>query len=295
MCNMKQQHSKSIIFVILICTIILYVGGINCVGIGVERDEEKENKWSLESLNPLSWLFPSKSDRSNTESRGTHLPISRRAGLSDIKDQKTYNDLKSDREVKERRKRRRKQPIESLRGPWKRNKSNPRVRERRRRRRKQQADRDYQERKVSHHMVENRFVSRDEYEEYYDENKLTLLDPKHERQYDPTSDLVISDYDLSENLEPQGRANDNYEEKELYPEEEFDYPTDPSDRKKRKTHRQSQRQSTYLGVTPRISTSRGDLTFFGQGVARPSAGCICRCDCCDCCPCQEGDLIYVDK
>ena len=48
-------------------------------------------------------------------------------------------------------------------------------------------------------------------------------------------------------------------------------------------------------------TSRsGDLTFFGQGIGRPTPNCICRCDCCPCCPCQETqpgvpDLIYVDK
>jgi len=107
----------------------------------------------------------------------------------------------------------------------------------------------------------------------------------------------MSDYDSSEVLEPQNRANDDYEEEVLYQEEEYDYPRASSERKKRKTNRQSQRQSsTHLDVDPRMSTRRrGDLTFFGQGVARPSAGCICRCDCCDCCPCQEGDLIYVDK
>lgn len=30
--------------------------------------------------------------------------------------------------------------------------------------------------------------------------------------------------------------------------------------------------------------------------ARPTANCVCRCDCCDCCPCKPGtDFIYVDK
>ena len=88
-------------------------------------------------------------------------------------------------------------------------------------------------------------------------------------------------------VEPKLRSNDDDDEK-LY-QEEYDYISNPSDRKKRN------RQSTSLWLPPRTSTATGDLTFFGKGIGRPSAGCICRCDCCECCPCQEGDLIYVDK
>ena len=172
------------------------MNNINCVRVGGEYGEVKDKKWSLASLNPLSWLFSSKSELSNTESRGAHLPISRRAGLSDIKNKKTYNDIISDQKLKGRRKRRRKQSSSSLQGPWKRNKSNPQLRERQRRRRKQQAAQDYKERKVSHHVVESRFANRDEYEDYYDDNELALFNLKQAmRQDEQTRDLVMSDYD----------------------------------------------------------------------------------------------------
>ena len=91
----------------------------------------------------------------------------------------------------------------------------------------------------------------------------------------------------SERQEPEGR--DHGQEGPLIFYDEYDYDIEPLERNKR------QRQPN-LDVSPkRLSSSRGDLTFFGQGIGRPSTDCVCRCDCCECCPCDEGDLIYVDK
>ena len=91
----------------------------------------------------------------------------------------------------------------------------------------------------------------------------------------------------SKRLEPEGR--DRVEEDALIFYDEYDYDIEPLERNRR------QKQSNKDVSPKRLSSSRGDLTFFGQGIGRPSTDCVCRCDCCDCCPCEEGDLIYVDK
>jgi len=87
-------------------------------------------------------------------------------------------------------------------------------------------------------------------------------------------------------LEPRRRSFDE-DDTNLY-NQDYDYDSETFKRTKRG-------HLTFLGNILKPSKSRGDLTFFGQGIGRPSTGCICRCDCCDCCPCQEGDLIYIDK
>ena len=91
----------------------------------------------------------------------------------------------------------------------------------------------------------------------------------------------------STRLRPQSRDNDEEEPIDFY--DEYSYDIEPRERKKR------QRQSSSDTSPKRLTSSRGDLTFFGQGIGRPSTDCVCRCDCCECCPCEEGDLIYVDK
>ena len=88
-------------------------------------------------------------------------------------------------------------------------------------------------------------------------------------------------------LKPEGRNREEEDLIDFY--DEHEYESEPSNRKKR------QRQSNTDISPKRLSSSRGDLTFFGQGIGRPSTDCVCRCDCCECCPCEEGDLIYVDK
>ena len=89
----------------------------------------------------------------------------------------------------------------------------------------------------------------------------------------------------STRLEPESRDHGIEDLIDLY----NDYGVEPIDRNKR------QRQSKTDVSPKRLTSSRGDLTFFGQGIGRPSTDCVCRCDCCECCPCEEGDLIYVDK
>ena len=91
----------------------------------------------------------------------------------------------------------------------------------------------------------------------------------------------------SSRLTPQSRDNDEEEPIGFY--DEYNYDIEPREKKKR------QRQSPSDISPKRLTSSRGDLTFFGQGIGRPSTDCVCRCDCCECCPCDEGDLIYVDK
>ena len=127
---------------ICICVVFLCVRKINCFDVvGVEHDKTNEDKWSLANLNPLSWLFPSKSVESKIGSpKRTHSPISRRSGLSDTNYKNAYNDLTVDRERKDRRKRRRKQPPSLLQDPRKRNKLNNRLTERRRRKRIKEED-----------------------------------------------------------------------------------------------------------------------------------------------------------
>lgn len=288
---MQRRHTSQTVFAICICVVFLCLQKINCLDVvGVEHDKTNEDKWSLANLNPLSWLFPSKSDNSKIES--LNLPISRRAGLSDTNYKNAYNDLTVDRDKKDGRKRRRKPPPSLLQGPRRRNKLNNRFRERRRRkRRKHQAqNRRFRQNKAPYYKNKKIFSSNDDYEQYYDETELTFSESRDPNQHQDNKehDLVMSDYDLrNEEVEPRSRPDDE-EDINIY-EEEYDYPSESSERKKRN------RQSTSLGGPPRLSTSRRDLTFFGQGIGRPSAGCVCRCDCCDCCPCQEGDLIYVDK
>ena len=172
--------------------------------VGVEHDKTNEDKWSLANLNPLSWLFPSKSDESKIESqKRTHLPISRRAGLSDTNYKNAYNDLTVDRDKKDRRKRRRKQPPSLLQGPRRRKKFNNRLRERRRRkRRKHQGtnNRRFRQNKAPYYKNKKRLSSQDDFEQYYDnsETELTFLESSDtKKQHDNEEyDLVMSDYDL---------------------------------------------------------------------------------------------------
>ena len=187
--------------VVFICAIFLSVEKITCLGTSVEHDQASDTKWSLSSLNPLSWLFPSKPNDSNHEVKGppeiAHLPISRRAGLSDTKSKKTYNDLRYNRDVKERRKRRRKQPGASLKSTWNRNKSSHKLRERRRRRRrKQQANRRFKEDIIPQYREADRFSNHDDLEEYYNDDEFILPEARDANHQDAPHDLVMSDYDL---------------------------------------------------------------------------------------------------
>ena len=184
---------------ILACTISLCVEISKCVDEKKEKDGAKDSKWSLASLNPLSWLFPSKSEYRNDAAKRPvlrqHLPISRRAGLSDIKGKKTYNDLKLDRNVKKRRKIHPKQSISLIRGDYKRIDANERLRERRRRRRrrrKQAVDRISSEDKSSYYQVQEKNLKSDDYEEYFYDDDSKPSDSKESGQYD----LLMSDFDM---------------------------------------------------------------------------------------------------
>ena len=147
----------------------------------------------------MSWLFPSKSDDRNDAAkrpaRRQHLPISRRAGLSDVKGKKTYNDLKLDRNVKERRKIHPKQPISLIRGAYQRIEANERVRERRRRRRrrrKQESNRILSEDKSSYYQGQETNLKFDDYEEYRYDDGLTPSESIESGQ----QDLLTSDFDM---------------------------------------------------------------------------------------------------
>ena len=167
---------------------------------GVEHGKTNENKWSLANLNPLSWLFPSKSDDLIKSPKREHLPISRRAGLSNSKNKETYNDLRVNRNTKDRRKRRRKQPSLLLQGPRRHNKSNNRLRERRRRkRRKQQAsNRRLRQNKAPYYENKNGLSNHDEVEHDFEDTELTFSEARetNQRRDNEEYDLVMSDYDL---------------------------------------------------------------------------------------------------
>ena len=170
----------------------------DCVDIRKEDSNSEDNKWSLANLNPLSWLFPDKSEEKNNENKGPirrkHLPISRRAGLSDLKGKKTYNDLQPERHLNKRRKLHPKQPVSLWRGAYKRTESNTRLlerRRRRRRRRKQGIVRDLAERTSSHYQAKDRGSDYEDFEEYLYEEDSVPTDSIESRQYD----LLTSDYD----------------------------------------------------------------------------------------------------
>ena len=169
----------------------------HCVDARSKDSESKTNKWSLSSLNPLSWLFPDKSEERTNETRRPlrrkHLPISRRAGLSDVKGKKTYNDLQVERNIKKRRKLHPKQPGSLYRGAYNRMEDNNRFRERRRRRRRkkqeQNQNRNISEDMLSEYELDDRATDSNEYEEYLYEDRPS--DSMKSEQYD----LFTSDFD----------------------------------------------------------------------------------------------------
>ena len=170
----------------------------DCVDIRKEDSNSEDNKWSLASLNPLSWLFPDKSEAKNNENKGPirrkHLPISRRAGLSDIKAKKTYNDLQPERNLNKRRKLHPKQPVSLWRGAYKRTESSSRLlerRRRRRRRRKQGIVRNQPKRTNSHYQAQDRGSEYEDFEEYLYEEDSVPSDSIESRQYD----LLTSDHE----------------------------------------------------------------------------------------------------
>ena len=179
---------------IIACILVLYTGNANCIRRRAERDEAKDSEWSLASLNPLTWLFPSKSDKRNIEqpyhpSENGHLPISSRSGLLDIKGKRTYNDLKFDRDFKERRKRRRKLHNPSLKRPWTLKKSSYPITEYERKRKRQKLSP-----KISIHEDDDRYANLDDYEEYYNEDYMPFSGMKIPVQNDSPEDLFIPEY-----------------------------------------------------------------------------------------------------
>ena len=181
--------------VILVCIISICTEISHCADVRSKDSESKTNKWSLSSLNPLSWLFPDKSEERTNETRRPlrrkHLPISRRAGLSDVKGKKTYNDLQVERNIKKRRKLHPKQPGSLYRGAYNRMEDNNRFRERRRRRRrkKQEKNRNLSEDMISEYEVDDIATDLNDYEEYFYEDR--SLDSIESRQHD----LFTSDFD----------------------------------------------------------------------------------------------------
>ena len=171
---------------------------INCQDI--QHDERKDNNWTLASLNPLSWLFQTKSDdrnsHRNTLRKRNNRPISRRAGLSHMKEKTTYNNLDVYHDIQDGRKGHRKQSPSSLQASWRATKAEVQRKRRQRRRRKQQANKKHRKINIPHNAINRKYSNLKNPEDYYVSDEITLASPKDTNHQDTYHDLVMSDYDI---------------------------------------------------------------------------------------------------